>query len=166
MKSCIEIKTLTKDKIDAIISYKLKQDKEVNEMRREDCSNCACLVEGNGGAWVCDELEVVVEEVNVCPEGIENTECISICLTDFKNRKIENLEKLTIKDYLKKEGIDTDVDRDATNFDELRQVLEAYNIYCWDYPLEEIDHCNELELNIAIVYYFSENICNERLWEI
>ena len=36
---------------------------------KENCRDCACLVEENG-VWVCDELSKPCDEVQVCPEGI------------------------------------------------------------------------------------------------
>ena len=37
-------------------------------MKREDCADCVCLVEGNAGEWLCDECQKVIEEVEKCPE--------------------------------------------------------------------------------------------------
>lgn len=31
------------------------------------CANCANLVEGNNGAWVCDESELEIHEIDECP---------------------------------------------------------------------------------------------------
>lgn len=40
-------------------------------MKKCTCENCVCLVEGNKGEWVCDEVNKPIEEVTHCPEGIE-----------------------------------------------------------------------------------------------
>lgn len=36
-------------------------------MDREYCAHCICLVEGEEGEWICDELEVSIEDVEECP---------------------------------------------------------------------------------------------------
>ena len=38
---------------------------------RSRCQDCICLVEGDNGVWVCDELNQKVEEVKDCPQGLE-----------------------------------------------------------------------------------------------
>ena len=38
---------------------------------RSRCEDCICLVEGDNGEWVCDELQKKVEEVKDCPQGLE-----------------------------------------------------------------------------------------------
>lgn len=37
-------------------------------MKKEDCRDCVCLVEGDAGEWVCDEEGKPVEEIDICPE--------------------------------------------------------------------------------------------------
>ena len=40
-------------------------------MNRKDCRDCVCLIEGDNGEWICDECEMIVEKVKICPEGIK-----------------------------------------------------------------------------------------------
>ena len=37
-------------------------------MKKETCTDCICLVEGNAGEWVCDEAQKPIEKVEICPE--------------------------------------------------------------------------------------------------
>ena len=37
-------------------------------MKKEECKNCICLVEGKNKEWVCDELNIPIKDVDVCPE--------------------------------------------------------------------------------------------------
>lgn len=39
-------------------------------LKQVRCLDCACLVEGDNGEWICDELNKPCEEVEDCPEGI------------------------------------------------------------------------------------------------
>ena len=80
----------------------------------------------------------------------------------INDRRIKDLKVWSIQKFLKKIGIDIKVDGDAKNFEELRILLEAYNFdNLWDYPLEDLEHCNENNLNVVILY------CDDgqRLWE-
>ena len=47
---------------------------------RSRCEDCICLVEGDNGEWVCDELNQEVEQVKDCPEGLELTKVASTSL--------------------------------------------------------------------------------------
>ena len=40
-------------------------------MKREFCTDCVCLVEGEHGEWICDECQKKVEEVKKCPEELD-----------------------------------------------------------------------------------------------
>ncbi len=80
----------------------------------------------------------------------------------YDNRKLKDLQRWSIQRFLKEIGIDTKVDGDAKNFEELRSLLEAYNFdNLWDYPMEELEHCNENDLDVVILYCDGK----ERLWE-
>ena len=37
-------------------------------MLKEDCKDCVCLVEGDNGKWVCDEVDRNIKDINECPE--------------------------------------------------------------------------------------------------
>ena len=39
-------------------------------MRKVDCKDCVCLVDGVKGDWVCDERSKPIDKVNNCPEGL------------------------------------------------------------------------------------------------
>ena len=43
-------------------------------MKRETCTDCVCLVSGKNDEWICDECNKPVEEVERCPEGVEDYE--------------------------------------------------------------------------------------------
>ena len=49
---------------------------------RSRCQDCICLVEGDNGEWVCDELNQEVEQVKDCPEGLELKKVASTSLTE------------------------------------------------------------------------------------
>ena len=53
---------------------------------RSRCEDCVCLVEGDNGEWVCDELNQKVEEVKDCPEGLELKEAASTPLPGLCGR--------------------------------------------------------------------------------
>ena len=38
-------------------------------MKKGFCSDCACLVEGDNGEWICDERDQPIEDVEECPEA-------------------------------------------------------------------------------------------------
>lgn len=40
-------------------------------MKKCDCANCICLVEGNNGEWICDEVGKPIEKIENCPEASE-----------------------------------------------------------------------------------------------
>ena len=42
-----------------------------NERYLTRCTDCACLVCGENGEWVCDEAGKPVTEIDTCPEGME-----------------------------------------------------------------------------------------------
>ena len=37
-------------------------------MKKSDCKDCGCLVEGDNQKWVCDSKGVPIEDVAECPE--------------------------------------------------------------------------------------------------
>lgn len=43
-------------------------------MKREDCRDCVCLVEGDAGEWICDEEGKTIEEIGYCPENVREIE--------------------------------------------------------------------------------------------
>ena len=40
-------------------------------MKKCDCQDCVCLVAGDNGEWVCDEMNKPIEEVENCPEQVD-----------------------------------------------------------------------------------------------
>lgn len=48
-------------------------------MKKCNCENCVCLVEGNNGEWICDEVNKPIEEVKHCPEGIKEELKMIVC---------------------------------------------------------------------------------------
>lgn len=43
-----------------------------NDVYKSRCTDCANLVEGSNGAWVCDESELEIHEIDKCPCGLVN----------------------------------------------------------------------------------------------
>lgn len=43
-----------------------------NDVYKSRCTDCANLVEGSNGAWVCDESELEIHEIDECPCGLVN----------------------------------------------------------------------------------------------
>lgn len=37
-------------------------------MKREQCQDCVCLIEGFNGTWICDECQQPCVEIKRCPE--------------------------------------------------------------------------------------------------
>ena len=55
-------------------------------MKREECMDCVCLVEGDAGEWICDEEGKPVEEIEVCPEitnEIDKLELLSLLRNNY-----------------------------------------------------------------------------------
>lgn len=48
-------------------------------MTREFCRDCASLVSGCKGEWVCDECQMPIENVNECPEEMIKITIQEIC---------------------------------------------------------------------------------------
>ena len=44
-------------------------------MNRAFCADCICLVEGESGEWICDELEEKIENVQQCPNEDPDAGC-------------------------------------------------------------------------------------------
>jgi len=38
-------------------------------MKKSDCKNCACLVEGEDGEWICEQLNEYIGTIQTCPES-------------------------------------------------------------------------------------------------
>lgn len=38
--------------------------------KQQRCQDCICLVGGDNGEWICDELESLCEDIENCPEGV------------------------------------------------------------------------------------------------
>ena len=43
---------------------------DAKDAAKERCTDCACLVEGNSGEWICDEKQMDIHDVKDCPEGL------------------------------------------------------------------------------------------------
>jgi len=37
-------------------------------MDKKDCRDCVCLIEGEKGEWICDELDRKISKIDECPE--------------------------------------------------------------------------------------------------
>lgn len=57
-------------------------------MTREDCRDCACLVCGKEGQWVCDECEKEITLIEKCPEESEK-KTFSIIIEETVSQKFE-----------------------------------------------------------------------------
>ena len=70
-------------------------------MTREFCRNCICLVTGNDGEWICDEVQKEVEDIMECPEQPKtrtlNLTCICQC---WYNSSIEVPADLSFKEAI------------------------------------------------------------------
>lgn len=85
----------------------------------------------------------------------------------FKDRDLSSLHRMDIHDYMELIGIDTSYEGVAENFEQLEKSLERYSLTdLWDYPLEELEHCNELGYKVVIVYYYDATGTHERLYQI
>ena len=75
-------------------------------MKREFCENCAGLVEGDDGKWICDQVGKKVERVEYCPEMLCDPEpwvptvaLFEIFIQDLSDEAREQLEDLIGKDH-------------------------------------------------------------------
>lgn len=51
-------------------------------MKKCNCQDCICLVEGTCGEWICDEVNKKIEDIEVCPEGMFGINMVVIDDTD------------------------------------------------------------------------------------
>lgn len=65
----------------------------------EFCRDCVCLVADNEGNWICDELQIPCEIVDICPE--DNNEQSQ---TILKVREIEKAPNV-LRAFCKQEAI-------------------------------------------------------------
>lgn len=40
-------------------------------MLKEDCKDCICLIEDDYGKLICDESNLEIEKVMICPENFD-----------------------------------------------------------------------------------------------
>ena len=56
------------DEIRAILDE--DEEDEADDEAKSRCYDCACLVAGENGEWICDECGCDVHDVEGCPEGL------------------------------------------------------------------------------------------------
>ena len=47
-----------------------EKKKKIEERRLIRCQDCACLVAGENGQWVCDECQDLCKNIADCPENM------------------------------------------------------------------------------------------------
>lgn len=46
-------------------------------MNKNKCKDCICLVEDENNEWFCDEMQLPIKLINVCPEDDDEFDKIS-----------------------------------------------------------------------------------------
>lgn len=41
---------------------------------KERCASCAYLVSGENGEWRCDSMQEPCQDIDICPEGLDDIE--------------------------------------------------------------------------------------------
>ena len=67
-------------------------------MRKETCQDCAGLV-NDEGSWICDELDMAIEEIDECPEGLSDMIHFEIFIQDLTDECREQLEEVIGKEH-------------------------------------------------------------------
>ena len=44
-------------------------------MTKTHCKHCICLIEGENGDWICEELQKKIEDILECPEESNDIDC-------------------------------------------------------------------------------------------
>jgi hypothetical protein len=64
-------------------------------MKKETCRDCAALVADEAGNWICDELDMAIDEIdNECPEGLQDLFQFDIFITDLNDNARKQLEQI------------------------------------------------------------------------
>lgn len=86
-------------------------------MTKEDCRDCACLVCGKKGEWICDECEKEITLIEKCPEAEEQKEfCVVIHEVLSRSETVKAKSSEEAKEKVRKMYYDGDIVLSADDF--------------------------------------------------